>query len=88
MMTINSMIIPNFIDTELLVNEMYSRIDEYDCITLSKYICKCNDISSEDVTFMFDNGFCLSNETIVKGARELFGEDFYFECVQSIARLN
>ena len=82
------MTILDFIDTELLINEMYSRIDEYDCITLSKYICKCNDISPEDVNFMAENKIYLSDETIIQGARELFGEEFYLNSIQSIARLN
>ena len=78
----------DFIDTESLVNEMYSRIEEEDCVTLSKYICKCNDISPEDVSFMYDNGICLSNETIIKGARELFGEEFYLKCIHTLAKMN
>ena len=84
----NSMTILDFIDTESLVNEMFSRIDEYDCETLLQYICKSNGISEEDVKFMFDNGIYLSNETIIKGVRELFGEEFYFNLIQSVVRLN
>lgn len=82
------MTILDCINGDVLVNEMYYRIDEYDFVTLVKYICKCNNISSEEIMFMYDNGIYLSYETIIKGVRELFGEDFYIKCVNSLARLN
>lgn len=82
------MTILDCINGDSLVNEMYCRIGDYDCLTLIKYICQCNNISSDEIMFMYNNGISLSHETIIKGVRELFGEDFYIKCVNSIARLN
>lgn len=75
-------------DPELIVDTIYSKIDESDCATLSKYICKKEGIGPEQVTFMYENGIVISNETIIKGAIEFFGPDFMKGVVYDLVRMN
>ena len=82
------MTILDLINTESLVNAIYSRLNQYDCIALSKYICESKNITPEQVCFMSENDIYLSNEDIIQGARELFGECFYINIINSCANMN
>ena len=77
-----------YLNDELIVSNIYDNIQYDQCVLLSKYICEKKGITPKQVSFMFNNGICLSNSDIIQGARELFGEEFYLNSIINIARLN